>query len=165
MQSFRNLILVFLCSLLFVAQAYSQTAGAPLAPADRAMTFTAAEIEQAARSLAEQGIFTRRLLEGGIFSVNVRHLEGAETALQHGRITEVWVIQDGSGIIVTGGTILDAQPGAGPGDFSGSGIQAGVEREIKAGDVVYIPTGLPHGIKETNSITYLNIRFELRDPD
>ena len=164
MKSFRHSSLLLLL-LLVPALSSAQTAGAPLAPSDRSVDFTAAEIEQAALSLAAQGILTKRLLEGGIFSVNVRHLEGAETALQHGRITEVWVIQEGSGIIATGGTMLDPVAGAGPGDFSGSGIQGGDEREIKAGDVVYIPTGLPHGIKQTSSITYLNIRFELRDPD
>ncbi len=143
----------------------AQTAGAPLAPTDRAVDFSLAEMEQAARYLAEQDIATRRLLEGGVFSVNVRHLEGAETALQHGRITEVWVVQSGSGILATGGTIINPVAGAGPGDLSGSGIEGGVEREIKAGDLVFIPTGLPHGIKQSDSITYLNIRFEARDPD
>lgn len=153
-------------SLLCVSvSALAQTAGAPLAPTDKAMDFSLADMEEAARYLAEQGIATRRLLEGGVFSVNVRHLEGAETALQHGRITEVWVIQEGSGILATGGTIVDAVAGAGPGDLSGSAIVGGLERVIKAGDLVFIPTGVPHGIKQSDSITYLNIRFEARDPD
>ncbi len=49
--------------------------------------------------------------------------------------------------------------------MSGSAIEGGVEREIKAGDLVFIPTGVPHGIKQSDSITYLNIRFEAREPD
>ena len=55
-----------------------------------------------------------------------------------------------------------AKPGAAPGEFSGSGIKGGVEREIKAGDLVFIPPGVPHGIKQSNAITYLNIRFEVK---
>ena len=153
------------CLLLIPSIVFAQTAGAPKATTDAAMDFPLAEMQEAARYLAEQGIPTRRLLEGGVFSVNVRHLEGSETALQHGRITEVWVIQEGSGILATGGTIVNAVAGAVPGDLSGSAIDGGVEREIKAGDLVFIPTGVPHGIKQSDSITYLNIRFEAREPD
>lgn len=158
-------LVTLLLSLLLPQLAFAQTANAPVAPTDRAADFSQAEMEQAARALSEQGILTKRLLEGGVFSVNVRHLEGAETALQHGRITEVWVIQAGSGILATGGTIVDAEAGAGPGDLRGSAIRGGAEREIKEGDLVFIPTGVPHGIKQAESITYLNIRFEARDPD
>ena len=44
-----------------------------------------------------------------------------------------------------------------------SAIRGGVEREIKPGDLVFIPPGVPHGIKQSKSITYLNIRFEARE--
>jgi AraC-like ligand binding domain len=72
------------------------------------------------------------------------------------------VVREGSGIVATGGTLVDPKPGATTGDFSGSAIRGGVEREIKAGDLVFIPPGVPHGIKQSNGITYLNIRFETR---
>ena len=88
-----------------------------------------------------------------------------QTALQHGRITEVWVVREGMAVLSTGRRIVDAVAGSGPGDFRGSAIEGGVERIIKAGDLVYIPTGVPHGIKETESIVYLNIRFELREAE
>ena len=120
---------------------------------------------EAASQLRDNGLATNRLLEGGIFSINVRHIQGAETALQHGSITEVWVVREGLAVLSTGGTIVDREAGAGPGDFRGSAVEGGVERIIKAGDLVYIPAGVPHGIKETESIVYLNIRFELREPD
>jgi mannose-6-phosphate isomerase-like protein (cupin superfamily) len=94
--------------------------------------------------------------------VNVRHIAGSETALQHGRIAEVWVVREGTGIVATGGTLVDPKPGATAGEFSGSSITGGVEREIKAGDLVFIPPGVPHGIKQSKAITYLNIRFEVK---
>ena len=151
--------------LLLNAPLFAQTAGAPLAPSDKAVDFSLAELEAAAAKLAVDGLATRRMLEGGIFSINVRHIEGAETALQHGRITEVWVVREGSGILATGGRMVNQEAGAGPGEFRGTAIEGGDERLIQAGDVVFIPPGIPHGIKETTSITYLNIRFELRDAD
>jgi mannose-6-phosphate isomerase-like protein (cupin superfamily) len=144
--------------------AAAQTAGAPAAPTDRAADITDERLDQAVRELIERKLITQRMLEGGIFSINVRHISGAETALQHGRITELWVVREGRGIVATGGTLVDRRAGDAPGEFRGTAIEGGAEREIKAGDLVFIPPGVPHGIKRAESITYLNIRFELRDP-
>jgi len=155
-----------LCALLIALSsgfASAQTAGAPPAPKDKAMDLPLAALEAVAKDITAKGLITQRVLEGGVFSINVRHISGSETALQHGRITEVWVVRDGSGIVATGGTLVDAKPGAAAGEFSGSAIRGGVEREIKAGDLVFIPPGVPHGIKQSKSITYLNIRFEARE--
>jgi hypothetical protein len=49
-------------------------------------------------------VMTDRLVEGGTHSVNVRHIRGAETGLVHRKITEVWVVRDGSGTVATGRT-------------------------------------------------------------
>src|SRR5438105_876625 len=143
--------------------ASAQTAGAPPAPKDKAMDLPLATLEAVAKEITAKGLITQRVLEGGVFSINVRHISGSETALQHGKITEVWVVRDGSGIVATGGTLVDPKPGATAGEFSGSAIRGGVERTIKAGDLVFIPPGVPHGIKQSQSITYLNIRFEARE--
>ena len=144
--------------------ALAQTAAVPALPApkDKAVDFPLAMLEAVAKDITAKGLITQRVLEGGTFSVNVRHIAGSETALQHGKITEVWVVREGSGVVATGGTLVDQKPGATAGEFSGSAIRDGVEREIKAGDLVFIPPGVPHGIKSSKSITYLNIRFETR---
>jgi mannose-6-phosphate isomerase-like protein (cupin superfamily) len=135
---------------------------APRAPTDKAQDFKLSEIEAVTRDITAKGLITQRILEGGTYSVNVRHIAGSETALVHAKITEVWVVREGSGVVATGGTLVDPKPGTGPGDLSGSGIRGGVERNISAGDLVFIPPGVPHGIKQTKSITYLNIRFETK---
>ena len=31
---------------------------------------------------------------------------------------------------------------------------------IGAGDLIFIPAGVPHGIRETDGITWFNIRFD-----
>ena len=145
-----------------VAIAQSTTTGPP-APKDKAMDIPLELLQAAARDIAAKGLITQRVLEGGTFSVNVRHISAAETGLQHGKIAEVWVVREGTGVVATGGTLVDRKPGAAPGEFSGSRIEGGVERTIKPGDLVYIPPGVPHGIKQsTGGITYLNIRFEIQ---
>ncbi len=151
---------------IIVASTVSATAQAPLtgppAPKDRAMDFPLASLEAAAREIAAKGLITQRVLDGGTYSINVRHIAGAETALVHGKITEVWVVREGSGTVATGGTLIEPKPGAVAGEFSGRAIRGGVERVIKTGDLVFIPPGVPHGIKESKGITYLNIRFETK---
>jgi mannose-6-phosphate isomerase-like protein (cupin superfamily) len=163
MLNFSRCCVALLVLILVSPLAAAQTAGAPPAPKDKAMDLTSAQLEAVAKEITAKGLITQRVLEGGVFSVNVRHISGSETALQHGRITEVWVVREGSGIVATGGTLVDPKPGATAGEFSGSAIRGGVEREIKAGDLVFIPPGVPHGIKQSSSITYLNIRFEARE--
>ena len=156
---------LFVTTILITTTVHAQTANAPPAPTDQAVDIPLSEILEAASQLRSNGLATKRLLQGGIFSINVRHIQGAETILQHGRLTEVWVIREGVGVVVTGGTLVGAEAGAGPGDFRGGVIEGGHERTISAGDLVFIPPGVPHGIKETESIVYLNIRFELRESD
>lgn len=153
--------LVVLAATSGVALAQSATTGPP-APKDKAMDMPRELIEAVAREITAKGQITQRVLEGGTFSVNVRHIAGSETALQHGKIAEVWVVREGTGTVATGGALVDPQPGTGPGELRGSAIRGGVERTIKPGDLVFIPPGVPHGIKESASITYLNIRFEIK---
>ena len=104
---------------------------------------------------------TMRLIEGGRYNVNIRRLVGAESALVHAKTADVWVVREGSGTLVTGGALVNPQTNAN-GDLSGSGITGGVERVIKTGDVVFIPAGVAHGVKESKSITWLNIRFDTK---
>jgi len=143
----------------------AQTTGPPQARKVIAGEMPVEGLEAAAQQLKDAGISTKRMLWGGRFSVNVRHIQVAETALQHAPTTEIWVIREGSGIVATGGELVDKEAGSSPGESRGSAIRGGHERLIQAGDVVFVPPGVPHGIKQTDSIVYLNIRFELRDED
>ena len=102
---------------------------------------------------------TVRVVEAGHISLNARRLVGAETALIHGDRGDVWLVREGSGTLVTGGELVDAKRSANGLDQSGSGIRGGVERVIKAGDIVFIPPGVPHGIKESKAITWTNVHY------
>ena len=102
---------------------------------------------------------TVRLLEGGSYNVNIRRIRGGETALMHPRTTDVYVIREGSGTLVTGGQIVD-ENGAPVDGQRGAAIRGGEERVIGDGDLIFIPAGVPHGIRETDGITWFNIRFD-----
>ena len=129
------------------------------APADRAADFPLAELEAIVQQMDAEQRTTVRLLEGGSYNVNVRRIRGGETALMHPRTTDVYVVREGSGTLVTGGQIVDenGEPIDGP---RGAAIRGGEERVIGAGDLIFIPAGVPHGIRETDGITWFNIRFD-----
>ena len=69
----------------------------------------------------------------------------------HPRTVDVWVVQRGSGTLVTGGRPVNDE------------LVDGVERVIGEGNLVFIPPGTLHGIKETISITWLNIRYDVAE--
>ena len=78
------------------------------APLDRAVDFPTAEIDSIIQEMDAAGRVTTRLLEGGSYNVNIRRIGNAETALMHPRTTDVYVIREGSGTLVTGGQIVDS---------------------------------------------------------
>ncbi|MBQ12831.1 MAG: hypothetical protein QGG67_14135 [Gammaproteobacteria bacterium] len=121
------------------------------APLNRAVNISREALVTAFRRMNAEDIATIRMLEGGEFNVNIRHLENITPEnmrlLTHADIIDVWIVQEGSGVLITGGEVV------------GDVHQGGVERFISVGDMVYIPAGLPHGIKEASAITWFNIRF------
>jgi mannose-6-phosphate isomerase-like protein (cupin superfamily) len=143
-----------LCAALALAQSGG---GAPApgagilvrhrAPTDRALDFQLATLEAEFGDMKAQKRASTRLVEGGTYSMNARYLTGKEAAQIHKTITEFYFVRDGSATLVTGGTIVN------------NAIRGGVERVIKPGDVVFIPPGVPHMIRETTGISYLNIHF------
>ena len=89
--------------------------------------------------------------------------------LQLEQVSAIVRVLDGAGTIVTGGTLVNAErmppddPDAeviGPGK-RGKAILGGQSRRVSAGDMVIIPSGVPHGFSEIEGpITYLVIRVD-----
>jgi len=89
------------------------------------------------------------------YRINIVHREKAAGALAHEGNTELHYIIEGTGIIVTGGTIV-----RGTGGINSTTIQGGETHAVKKGDVILVPSGSAHWYKEvTTPITYLEVRF------
>ena len=132
------------------------------APVDKAADFPLSDLQATYKEMDAKKLLTMRLVEGGKYNVNIRRLTGAERPLAHPKTADVWVVTEGSGTLVTGGELVDGTRSAN-GDLSGASIRGGIERVIKPGDVVFIPAGLSHGVKDTSGITWLNIRFDTKE--
>src|SRR5687768_5662517 len=90
------------------------------APTDRASDLTHEVLAAVVRDMPVKNLATTRLLEGGFYSVNIRRLTGPETAHVHPASLTIYVVREGSGTLITGGTIVDvkgqAVPAGRPGD-------------------------------------------------
>jgi mannose-6-phosphate isomerase-like protein (cupin superfamily) len=121
------------------------------APLDRAVDFPREKLAEYFAQMSKEQIVVVRLLEGGEYNVNIRRVENVTPDNYrtefHEDTIDVWVIEEGSGTLVTGGEQVDGKH------------QGGIERPIGVGDVIFIPAGIHHGMKETEAMTWLNIRF------
>src|SRR5882672_3568884 len=98
-----------------------------------------------------------RVVDIGKYNVAVgvlhRAAKAKHTAISHAQVTEVYHILQGSGVLVTGGAIVDATPVAadsetakvlvGP-STTGPSIRNGRTRKVSPGDTIVIPPGVAH---------------------
>ena len=131
------------------AAGQSQTVVIQKAPADRSVEMPKEVLAKYFADMDVRKLQTLRMIEGGKYSVNIRRITNAETALVHPKTIDVWVVLEGSGTLTTGGTIQNGK------------IVGGQTHPLKAGDVEFIPTNVAHGVSGVaGSITFLNIRWD-----
>jgi cupin len=90
------------------------------------------------------------LVEVGDYKIHASRREGPGMAEIHTRDTDVAYVLRGSATLVTGGTAVNLKT-TGPEELRGSGIRGGETRQLKPGDVIIIPNGIPHWFKEVNA--------------
>ena len=119
------------------------------APKDHSISIPKEKLAQYLKDMDAKKLQTLRMIEGGKYNVNIRRITAAETGLVHPITADLWVVLEGGGTLTTGGVLEYGK------------INGGQSRPIKMGDVVYIPSGLPHGVSGVNSnITWLNVRWD-----
>jgi len=119
------------------------------APKDHSIAIPKEKLAQYLKDMDAKKLQTLRMIEGGKYNVNIRRITAAETGLVHPITADLWVVLEGGGTLTTGGVLEKGK------------ILGGQSRPIKVGDVVYIPSGLPHGVSGVNSnITWLNVRWD-----
>ncbi len=86
------------------------------------------------------------------------HSGGAE---EHQDFADLFYILDGQASLITGGSIAESHSTA-PGEIRGASIQGGSTQQLKAGDVVHIPAGMPHQmlLPSGSTVTYFVVKIE-----
>src|SRR4051812_12311169 len=90
------------------------------------------------------------LLEGGDYKIHASRREGPGMAETHAGDTDIAYVLQGPATLVTGGTAVGVR-GAGPEELRGVAIEGGETRQLRVGDVVVIPNGVPHWFKEVKA--------------
>jgi mannose-6-phosphate isomerase-like protein (cupin superfamily) len=93
------------------------------------------------------------------------------TGILHDDTAESYVVISGSATLITGGAIVNGKRSPADGEVttilngpSCGGTMVGyTSREVKTGDIIVIPEGVPHGFSAIpDQITYLSIRPDLK---
>jgi mannose-6-phosphate isomerase-like protein (cupin superfamily) len=155
-----------LCGIAAFAQR-SETAEAVHrpAPTDKILALSAAEVSTVAQELASTKKTTHQFIHENTYNLEVRRLVGPQPILQHAHKSDFMVIRDGEGTFMTGGELVDSKPGGGgdADDRHADSVRGGVTRVLKAGDVVFVPAGVPHGFVETKDhITFVMTRYDTK---
>jgi len=140
----------------------TQAAPAPSAPTDKATYFPNSDIQTIWKDLEARQVLNKRVLEGGAYSINVRIVRPTDPPLVHAQSLDIWLVSAGSATAITGGQMLDTKKRTNSDDAEGTSIKGGVEQPLKAGDVLYVPPGVPHGFKDIQGFHAFLIRFETK---
>jgi mannose-6-phosphate isomerase-like protein (cupin superfamily) len=163
------------CALVIVlAQAAAQPPAAPSSANTSSVFIGGDEIAatlkaSTANNVVDQPIKAMDIVApaGHRASVAMLRRTRAETsALIHNRVTEIYQITEGSGTLVTGGSLDNPQAtdltrlNAGPSQTGAH--KGGDSRHVKPNDIIIVPAGTPHRFSALDGpvITYLVYRFE-----
>ena len=123
-----------------VAQAQ---AAAALPLSNQVQVLPAARLAALSDSLPPGPLRTLQLgrFEGLANAMNTRDSMGVHE--RHEGFTDIFVVQKGSARLLYGGTV-EGQREESPGEWRGGTIRGGIQTELRPGDVVVVPAGIPH---------------------
>ena len=98
------------------------------------------------------------LVDDGAFKVNASRRDAAGEAEVHATETDIIYVLDGSATFVTGGQVVEAHD-ASSHEIRGSAIEGGTEHKLSKGDVIVVPSGVPHWFKTVDApFTYYVVK-------
>ena len=90
-----------------------------------------------------QGFAWRSLVKGGSAEAALEIWKKPGRPAVHPTEAEYAIVVEGAGTLISGGTLADASVTR-PGLTEGSRIEGGTTRQLRPGDVILIPAGVPH---------------------
>jgi mannose-6-phosphate isomerase-like protein (cupin superfamily) len=116
---------------------------------------TYVDAEQLSGLLAKGGA----LASGPDFSASIARRTAAGQVEIHAKETDIFYIVDGTATFVTGGTMIGGKETR-PNQMLGTDIQGGQTHQLKKGDFITIPAGVPHWFKDVppTGITYYMVK-------
>lgn len=121
-------------------------------PASREVVHLSSETVSAAFAIGKP------LVEIENYKVHASRREAAGQVEVHTRDTDVIHVLTGTATFVTGGTMVGGKD-IEPEEIRGSSINGGTTRELRAGDLIIVPSGTPHWFKDVPApMTYFVVK-------
>jgi mannose-6-phosphate isomerase-like protein (cupin superfamily) len=93
------------------------------------------------------------------YRINMEHRVMDQAASVHEKEAELFYVLDGAGTLVTGGKLVDEKR-TNDANLSGTSIAGGVTKQIKKGDFVLVPEGVPHHFpKVEGNLTLMSLHL------
>jgi len=95
------------------------------------------------------------------YRVNMEHRVADQAASVHEKEAEFFYVIDGAGTLVTGGKLVDEKR-TNDANLSGTSISGGETKQIKKGDFIMVPAGVPHHFpKVEGNLTLMSLHLPL----
>ena len=95
---------------------------------------------------------------GSDYSANIARRTGPGQVEVHDKETDIFYVVDGEATFVTGGRMIGGTL-ARPNQWLGTSIEGGETRQLKKGDFIVIPAGVPHWFKDVpQSVNYYVVK-------
>jgi mannose-6-phosphate isomerase-like protein (cupin superfamily) len=125
----------------------------PDLPKDKTAFWSAADVEARWKENEAQKRANSRLYNGPTnVSGNVRIVLPNDPPLTHEATADLWIVTAGTAVARTDGQVV------GSGDSAS--IRNAVTRNVKAGDILYVPPGIPHHFTDVKGFRAYLIRFD-----
>ena len=143
---------------LMVGSAFAQTKKAEVFSAE-AIKGKLAVLEKAA---AVSGSSGEKLGEYESHSIGLSVRSRSGGAEVHAHYDDIFFVTQGKATLITGGTVVNAKTDA-DGETRGDRLQDGQAQSISAGDVVHIPSGIPHQIIVPRGVVYNSVVVKVKE--
>ncbi len=102
----------------------------------------------------DQATFIQNLLRLAPYSANLEYRGGVGPAAQHEQEAELFYVIDGSGTLVTGGTLVNGKR-TNAANLTGTAIANGKSQAVAKGDFFIVPENTPHWFSKINGTLVL----------
>ncbi len=102
---------------------------------------------------------SQSLKQYGTHYTMLAHREATGSSELHEKETDVFFITSGSGILITGGSLVK-QHTEKPGELRGTSISGGEKHSFTQGEIIHIPAGVPHQmvLAKGQQVTYFVVK-------
>jgi len=136
--------LLFTLSVGAMSTVHAQNPASPTPPLSNAVQIlTTTNLAALADSMPAGAATSRQLTRWEGLSNMYSRRDTSGVPERHEQFTDIFVVQRGRARLLYGGTAEGERASPG-GEWKGGTIRSGTEAEIKPGDIVVIPAGIPH---------------------